>query len=178
MPNQYSNQNPITAEELHRLYHHEGLSQLEISALLGVTQPQVSRLMKRAGIQSRRAVARDQGGSRNGNWRGGRVMQGKRAGRPNIKDSGYWYVWMPDHPNATKAGYVGEHVAVGAPDGLAPNEVVHHINLRKHDNRPENLIRLTRKRHADLHAQLSQLAGEMVESGLVTFDGERYSLAP
>lgn len=178
MSNQYSEPSPISAEELHRLYHDEGLSQLEIAQQFGIRQSTISRYMKRAGIQSRKAVARDQSGSKNGNWRGGRVMQGRRAGRPNFEDSGYWYVWMPEHPNATKGGYVAEHVAVAAPGGLGPDEVVHHINLRKRDNRPENLIRLTRKAHADLHAQLSQLAGSMVETGLITFDGERYSLTP
>lgn len=172
MPNQYTVSVPYTAEDLHRLYHDEGMSQQEIADRYHVRQSTISRHMKRAGIVSRPAVSRDQSGSKNNNWRGGRVMQAKRAARPNIKDSGYWYVWMPGHPNATKGGYVAEHVAVAAPDGLPAGHVVHHINLRKHDNALTNLIVLTIKEHADLHAQLSALAGSMVESGLVRFSKE------
>jgi hypothetical protein len=172
MPNQWDRDVPYSAEELHRLYHDEGMSQREIAERFGIRQTTVSRHMKRAGINSRLARARDQSGPKNQNWKGGRIRQAMRLARPNIKDSGYWYIWKPDHPNATKVGYVAEHVAVGAPEGLAPGECVHHINLRKHDNRPENLVRLTRQRHADMHAQLGMIAGELVERGLITFDTE------
>lgn len=176
MANQWTASAPCTAEELYGLYHEKGLSQQEIGDLFGLGRTAVSRHMKRAGIGSRQAVARNQSGSRNNNWRGGRVMRARKAGRPNIKSCGYWYVWMPGHPNATKAGYVAEHMAIAAPAGLPPGRVVHHVNLNKHDNRPGNLIVLTVKMHADLHAQLSALAGSMVESGMIRFDGSRYSL--
>jgi DNA-binding transcriptional ArsR family regulator len=170
MSNQWDAAAPYTAEELHALYHGEGLSQLEIAERFGVRQSTVSRHMKRAGIQSRRAVARDQSGSKNNNWRGGRVLHARKPSKPNIKSSGYWYVWVPSHPNANKAGYVAEHIAVAAPSGIGKDQCVHHINLVKQDNRRENLVVLSRQTHADHHAQLMRIAGELVEHDVITYD--------
>ena len=47
--------------------------------------------------------------------------------------------------------YIMEQL-IGRP--LRRNEVVHHINGNKTDNRPENLIVMTASQHAKLHAQL------------------------
>lgn len=51
-------------------------------------------------------------------------------------------LWLPDHPNATKSGYVREHIVVMATQigrPLTPNETVHHRNGVRSDNRPRNL---------------------------------------
>lgn len=75
---------------------------------------------------------RDIRGSANPLWNGGRY-----------KDSwGYIWVLQPDHPFATKTGYIREHrLVLEQKLGrlLAPEEVPHHINGIKDDNRPENL---------------------------------------
>ncbi|HEY2960748.1 MAG TPA: HNH endonuclease [Actinomycetota bacterium] len=57
-------------------------------------------------------------------------------------ERGYVLVKLPDHPNAQRNGYVGKHIAVmsemlGRP--LRKGESVHHKNLIRNDNRPENL---------------------------------------
>ena len=81
------------------------------------------------------------------NWRGGTRHANKQ---------GYVYVYCPDHPHATKAGYVMEHRLVM--EGvlgryLSPNEDVHHINGDPADNKPENLRPCSRKEHFLQHAE-------------------------
>lgn len=63
-----------------------------------------------------------------------------RTGR--YKNRGYWMILVKDHPFATSCGYILEHRYVMEKKigrYLHPNEVVHHINGVKDDNRIENL---------------------------------------
>lgn len=69
--------------------------------------------------------------------------------------NGYRIVWCPNHPRATTNGMVYEHILIaeqklGRP--LKPEEVVHHINKNRSDNRPENLIVFaTKNDHTAFH---------------------------
>lgn len=63
--------------------------------------------------------------------------------------SGYRVTHWPEHPNANRAGNLGQHIAVMAAVLQRPlhkGETVHHKNGVRHDNRPENL-ELWTKRH-------------------------------
>lgn len=76
------------------------------------------------------------------------------AGHKKLRDDGYIKVYYPDHPDATKDGYVAEHRlvmenAIGR--RLEKNEVVHHINHIRTDNRIENLKLMTFSEHMSLH---------------------------
>lgn len=68
----------------------------------------------------------------------------------------YNYAVVPNHPYATKNGYVLEHrIVVENNIGrlLLPNEIVHHKNELKKDNRFENLIITDNAEHARHHVQ-------------------------
>lgn len=72
-----------------------------------------------------------------------------------IKKGDYLYSLVPKHPKATKNGYVLEHrVVMENHLGrlLDPNEVVHHRNGDKHDNRLENLEVMDYRKHSCHHA--------------------------
>lgn len=75
----------------------------------------------------------DKKGKNNPKWRGGILKHEK----------GYIYRYSPTHPYKTKMGYIFEHrIVMESHIGriLLPQEVVHHINGIKDDNRIENLM--------------------------------------
>ena len=52
---------------------------------------------------------------------------------------------------------------------LAVDEVVHHVNLDKQDNRPENLMVCDNSAHRKMHQDLEHLAGRLMEAGYIAF---------
>ena len=77
--------------------------------------------------------------------------------------NGYRLIYSPDHPSAMTSknwnGYVYEHIAV-AEDflgrKLSKDEVVHHLDLDRSNNRSENLIVLLRSQHSKIHAWIDK----------------------
>jgi len=62
--------------------------------------------------------------------------------KQQIVKNGYIAIYSPKHPNKTERGYVREHRLVMEKQIgrlLRSEEVVHHINGNKQDNRIENL---------------------------------------
>lgn len=81
----------------------------------------------------------------------------KKAYKEKIFVSGYFYLYKPDHPNAIKRKrYIAEHrwvleQKIGRL--LTKDEIAHHINGDREDNRPENLELLTISEHNKHHAK-------------------------
>ena len=75
-------------------------------------------------------------------------------GKKTINSKGYVRIYFPDHPKSDKWGYILEHdlimeCYIGR--WLRDNEIVHHKNDIKTDNRISNLKLMTRSEHAKLH---------------------------
>lgn len=90
--------------------------------------------------------------------------------------AGYIKLSKPDHPRADSKGYVHEHVliaeqAIGR--YLNDNEIVHHVNEIKDDNRIENLQIMDRFQHKSIHSRKTRkglepaIARQMLDSGML-----------
>jgi hypothetical protein len=89
-------------------------------------------------------------GSGNGHWQGGKKIQ-----------HGYVMIKKRNHPSADANGYIQEHRLVMEKllnRYLTPEEVVHHINGIRNDNRIENLLLIDcQANHAMLHKELEKV---------------------
>ena len=79
------------------------------------------------------------------------------GGHEKKRSDGYIAVYFPEHPHSSKSGYVMKHVLVMEREigrNLAADEVVHHINRIKDDNRFENLQLMTKHDHMSMHNKM------------------------
>ena len=94
------------------------------------------------------------GGKNHPNWKGGRI----------IDDRGYVLIFKPNHPRShTGRRYVFEHILIAEKAlgrKLKKEEVVHHINGDKADNRNCNLLICTASYHRWLESKMSHLYKE------------------
>lgn len=113
---------------------------------IGYSSSRKQKFLNRSHAARYQMKNRNQWGENNPNWKGGITKHSK----------GYKYKLNPSHPRATKTGYVLEHILVAEKEegrSLREQEVIHHINGIKDDNRPENLIILPKKEHDELHRE-------------------------
>ena len=122
----------------------------EVGCSVGVVHSHlVSKGIPTRSIQESVILAgnRERVGKDASNWKGGRRKL----------STGYIHIYAPDHPNSPKSGYVMEHRLVMEKHlgrYLDHNEVVHHINDIKDDNRLENLQVMPRGTHVQHHSAL------------------------
>jgi hypothetical protein len=109
-----------------------GWSARETARLLGISRGAVLQRMKYWQVKEH-LPAGGQKGKRNGRWKGGR----------GVTEGGYIKVCRPGHPHRDARGYVFEHrLAMEEKLGryLTGEEVVHHKDYDRKNNRIENLV--------------------------------------
>jgi HNH endonuclease len=165
----------INAQEVIALYE-SGMTQEEVAKVLQVTKAAIARTLARAGYKCRKAIKRDQFGEKNHQWKGGTKV-----------DDGYILAKCRNHPRANKRGYVYQHILImekhlgrylnysspGSPD----NEVVHHINHDRLDNRIENLQVMSQREHSILHNKERRKKVLCVETGKIYSSAREASLS-
>jgi len=116
-------------DQVRQMIEIEKLTQDEVAKRLGKNRTTIQRWCYRYGLETQRTGPRN--GELHPDWKGGRKL---------VK--GYWYVYRPDHPRATKQRYVAEHRLVMEQKLgrlLLRTEVVHHIDGNPQNNDPANL---------------------------------------
>lgn len=86
-----------------------------------------------------------------------RILKSNGIGKKIKTTSGYIKIYFPDHPKSDKRGYILEHDLImecNIGRWLNKDEVVHHINKIRDDNRIENLKLMTRGEHTQYHRLL------------------------
>lgn len=167
----------ITKEMLEKVYIQEERPMHECAKLLGISVGTVFNYIKKYGIESRPAMTdktkRKISESKIGKHRkrgykiseetkkkisdsrkGKFVHPSHFGGHKKKRNDGYVAIYCPEHQMANKDGYVMEHIlvmeeAIGR--HLREDEVVHHKNHKRDDNRLVNLELMTFKDHARLH---------------------------
>lgn len=90
---------------------------------------------------------RNQAGAANPAWKGGRFK---------VESTGYVFCYVPGHPFAVNNRVQEHRLVMEKVLGryLSPDEVVHHLNQVRDDNRPENLAVLSNEEHSAIHRAL------------------------
>lgn len=102
----------------------------------------ITRLLHKAGQKLRTRSEADRIG----------FIMGRKGNGGKYKDltHGYVFIKYPNHPRANRRGYVPEHVLIWEKANKAKVSkgcIIHHLNGRKDDNRPSNLILMKRSEH-------------------------------
>ncbi|MCK4384652.1 MAG: HNH endonuclease [candidate division Zixibacteria bacterium] len=149
---------------LEKKYWEEGLSQSEIGKLCNVSRKGIWKWMKKFNIKARKNYSEEikqkqrevKIGEKNPNWNGGIL----------INSNGYVLISMPDHPYSSCRGYIPRSRLIMEQHlgrYLEPEEVVHHENEIRHDDRIENFRLFENKgKHTSFHNRIRQSAKRCV----------------
>lgn len=168
----------LSKEELEKMYLFDDLSMNEISKKTGLAIGTIFNYIKKYDIPSKpkmtertkKKISESQKGKPSPR-KGVHVSQETKkkmseshknkfknpnefGGHKKKRRDGYIEIYCPNHPSANKSGYVMEHIlimekAIGR--HITKDEVIHHKNRIRDDNRIENLDLMTLKKHASYH---------------------------
>lgn len=161
-----------TKEELYNLYVIKDKTMKEISIEKKIAVGKVYNLIKKYGIKSKNMKTNKKWCEKISKSNKGRTPYNKNKkmseeqkekisisksggiGKKVLTTTGYIKVYFPDHPKSDKRGFILEHDLImecNIGRHLEKNEIVHHKNGIKTDNRIKNLQLMTRSEHTKLH---------------------------
>jgi len=168
-------------QDLEKLYLVDCLSSDDIATLKDCSKSAVRYALIREGIPIRTSseaqrlrfqqVNKQRYGANSAHWKGGRIRVGKTSYYIEVK----LYPDSPFYCMANSQGYVLEHRLIMSENIgrlLSKSELVHHINGDRQDNRLENLMLLTSRKHnaytvickgCPLRKELTRLKSELNE---------------
>ena len=146
----------IRKEEIFDLYVNKEFSMGKIGKLFSVDGKTIWNRLDNFGIpkRSRSEAQKLLKGEKSPIWKGGKYLH----------STGYWIEKKPDHPNSYCTGYIkrcdlvaekalGRYLKKLCKFPVDKNdEIVHHINGNKADDRNENLLICTQSYHMWLHS--------------------------
>ena len=110
-------------------------------------------------------------------WNLGVKSHPKVEGNTYINTNGYSEVWLGTLRTQKPSGYYKEHrllkeISLGRL--LNKNELLHHVDGDKTNNKLKNLyICTSHKHHQNIHSQLERLSMDLVKLGIFKFDHEK-----
>ena len=173
---------PNFDENLSRLYCESNKTMAQIAEIYACSPATILNHLRRLGIDTRKVSDYQTTEKKREAWREiGKRGKGKKlsaqqieilrkantgkrkrddyefGGHEKKRNDGYIKVYVPDHPHATADGYVMKHILVMEREIgrlLNPDEVVHHKNRIRDDNRIENLQLMTKHDHMSMHMKM------------------------
>jgi len=163
--------------QIQKMYVDDEMSSPMIAKCLGISGQTVFNALRRSGVtlRTRSEAAKLKMKAGRGNpppvlagensprWKGGRFTN----------QQGYVFKKSPQHTRANYHGYVREHILVWEQSNgksLPDDWVIHHINGKRDDNRPKNLLAMPIRNH------VSQLLLKQVQKRLRETERELSSI--